>query len=606
MNSVFNDVPAKSVDALVEFIQAAGKEQLGIAKSSRKNYMIPKGETMNISCRVNHGPIASRTPFIFEPDELHPWPSGLVLPEKLLAVKQGKSSQIEIEVTNSTKHDILLPNQTVLGRIELVQSVTPVEVKFKEWPKAEHKLESEPTESEPQVAASEPPPQIKGIDLGDLTEEQRKLVIDILTEEQDSFARDDNDIGMIQNLKLEINLEDKTPVQKNYITVPCPLYPEVKSYIEDLLNRNFIKKSKSPYSSPVVCVCKKDQTLRLCLDYRALNQKTTPDRHPIPRIQETLNNLGGNTYFSVLDQGKAYHQGFVDEKSQHLTVFITPWGLYKWLRIPFGLHNAPGAFQRFMEGCLEGLRDEICTPYLDDVIVYSKSFTEHIEHVRKVLRRLRESGVKLKPKKCKLFRKDVSFLGRVVSANGYKLDPSSIAPVLNLAKNPLKTVGEVRQIIGLLGYYHKYTYLQNKRMWRCRVAPPPIIFERLKLPQQIIYRRKENLSESLNHQKYWGNILVSRFYEQFSRNRRNLGHFRKFKKISNSQNMNILYIILKHVIWRFQIYNLFREIFKFREDKSNNVFREICKCFRKTAKFEIFAKQIIYLESPDHPLQNDI
>ena len=136
--------------------------------------------------------------------------------------------------------------------------------------------------------------------------------------------------------------------------------------------------------------------------------------------------------------------------------------------------------------------------------------------------------------------------------------------------------------------------------------PPPIIFERLKLPQQIIYRRKENLSESPNHQKYWENILVSRFYEQFSRNRRNLGYFRKFEKISNSQNMNILYIILKHVIWRFQIYNLFREIFKFREDKSNNVFREIRKCFLKTAKFEFFAKQIIYLESPDHPLQNDI
>ena len=127
--------------------------------------------------------------------------------------------------------------------------------------------------------------------------------------------------------------------------------------------------------------------------------------------------------------------------------------------------------------------------------------------------------------------------------------------------------------------------------------PPPRIFERLKLPQQIIYRRKENLSESPNHQKFWENILVSRFYEQFSRNRRNLGHFRKFEKISNSQNMNILYIILKHVIWRFQY------IIK---DKSNNVFREIRKCFHKTAKFEFFAKQIIYLESPDHPLQNDI
>ena len=123
-------------------------------------------------------------------------------------------------------------------------------------------------------------------------------------------------------------------------------------------------------------------------------------------------------------------------------------------------------------------------------------------------------------------------------------------------------------------------------MRRCGVAPPPIIFKRLKLPQQIIYHRKGNLSESTNHQKYWRNILISRFYEQFSRSSRSLGHFWKFEKISNSQNTNISYIILKRVIWRFQIYNLFREIFKFCEFKSNNVFREILKCFRKTAKIE--------------------
>ena len=138
------------------------------------------------------------------------------------------------------------------------------------------------------------------------------------------------------------------------------------------------------------------------------------------------------------------------------------------------------------------------------------------------------------------------------------------------------------------------------------MAPPPIIFERLKLPQQIIYCRKGNLSESPNHLKYWENIVISRFNEQFSRSSGNIGHFWKFEKISDSQNTNISYIILKRVIWRFQIYNLFREIFKFREDKSNNVFREILKCFRKIAKFEFFAKQNIYLESPNHPLQNDI
>ena len=185
MSSVFNDVPAKSVKALVEFIQAAGKEQLAVAKSSKKYYIIPKGETMNMSCRVNYGPIASRTPVIFEADELRPWPTGLVIPEKLFAVKQGKSSHIEIEVTNTTKHDILLPNRTVLACIEVVQSVTPVEVKFKEWPSAqtEHKLDSDIAESKQQVAASEPPQHIKDIDLSDLIEEQHKLAIDMLTEE---------------------------------------------------------------------------------------------------------------------------------------------------------------------------------------------------------------------------------------------------------------------------------------------------------------------------------------------------------------------------------------------------------------------------------------
>ena len=240
------------------------------------------------------------------------------------------------------------------------------------------------------------------VDLDDapISEEQKQRVRQVLREECEAFSRDDDDVGTVEELQMNVPLKDKTPVQRSYVSIPPPMHEEVKAYIDDLLRRGWIRPSRSSYSSPMVCVRKKDGSLRLCIDYRQLNNKTWKDCHPIPRIQDTLNTLGGKKWFSTLDQGKAYHQGFMTEESRHLTVFVTPWGLYEWVRIPFGLTGAPAAYQRFMEETLREVRDRCCLPYMDDALVYSKTFDDHLSHLRRVLRLLKKKGVKLRPYKC--------------------------------------------------------------------------------------------------------------------------------------------------------------------------------------------------------------
>lgn len=166
----------------------------------------------------------------------------------------------------------------------------------------------------------------------------------------------------------------------------------------------------------------------------------------MPHIQDMLNSLKGSAWFSILNQGKAYQQGFLEESSHPLTYFIISWGLFEWVRIPFGLSSAPAVFQRSMEEYLWGLRDAICLPYLDDNLVHSQTFEDHLHHLRDVLRHYQSHGVKLTPRKCELFKNQVRFLGKLVTQNGYTMDPANIAPVQALKQKP-STIGELRKLL---------------------------------------------------------------------------------------------------------------------------------------------------------------
>ncbi|KAI4885982.1 hypothetical protein NFI96_028798, partial [Prochilodus magdalenae] len=431
------------------------QNQPHIARVGRRQVTIPKNQVAAVHCGSLDKRVLSTSQAVLEPNHETPWPTGLVIREQVVQLPRQEHGKIEVTVENTTGNDIILQGRTTLGWLHSVDSVYPLQARPMESQESE--LENNNT-----LLTQHPIAEIQSeswdpcVDLSHLSDEQQQQVRQMLRQEGDVFAKDDWDTGCIKDLKMDIHLKDNIPVQKTYNAIPRHLYQEVKAHIQDLLHRGWIQKSCSSYSSPVVCVRKKDGSLRLCVDYRLLNGKTLPDRHPIPRIQEILENLGGNSWFTVLDQGKAYHQGFVSEESRPCTAFITPWGLHEWVRIPFGLSNAPAAFQRYMEGCLGDLRDEVCVPYLDDVLVFSPTFEQHIQDVKQVLARQRECGIKLRPKKCDFFKREVCYVGRIISEEGYKMNPKEIEAVQALKHETPTTVREVRKLMGFLSYYRSY------------------------------------------------------------------------------------------------------------------------------------------------------
>ena len=179
------------------------------------------------------------------------------------------------------------------------------------------------------------------------------------------------------------------------------------------------------------------------------------DRHPLPRIQNIIDELGGNQYFTLLDQSKGYHQLHLHPDSQKLTAFITPWGFYEWLRVSFGLLNAPAVFQRFMEHCLGYFHNNFAVPYLDDLLIFSKSFDEHLKYFQQISQRLKKHGIKIKPFKCKFFKREVSYLGRLVSSEGYTVDPKRVESIRsNIRKKP-NNISELSSLLGLVGYFRR-------------------------------------------------------------------------------------------------------------------------------------------------------
>ena len=221
-----------------------------------------------------------------------------------------------------------------------------------------------------------------------------------------------------------------------------------------MLQNGIIEPSVSPWSSPIVLVEKKDHSTRFCVDYRALNDVTRKDSYPLPNIQDCFDALGGTEWFSSIDLQSGYWQLGMSPSDAPKTAFTCSEGLFQFKVLPFGCCNGVPTFQRLMDYVLSGLRWKVCLLYLDDIIVFSKTFEEHVEQLGMVLARLSQSGLKVAPKKCHFFRPSVVFLGHIVSSQGLATDPSKTQCIVDWPQP--KNVKEVRQFTGLCAYYRRY------------------------------------------------------------------------------------------------------------------------------------------------------
>ena len=292
-----------------------------------------------------------------------------------------------------------------------------------------------------------------------LHDEEEKALSKLLYEFQDLIPTENEKLTFTSKIKHKIRTTNEIPVYSRNYRCPEIYKEEIDRQVSDLLQNEIIRKSYSPWSSPIWMVPKKldasgKQKFRMVIDYRRLNEHTIDDKFPIPDIPEILDKLGKSNYFSTIDLKSGFHQIEMDPKDIEKTAFSTGNGHYEFTRMPFGLKNAPSTFQRLMNYVLHEYINKICFVYLDDVIILGSSLQEHTENISKVFKKFREANLKIQTDKSNFFRKEVAYLGHIITTNGIKPNPDKIKTIKNF---PIpKTVKEIKSFLGLLGYYRRF------------------------------------------------------------------------------------------------------------------------------------------------------
>ena len=290
------------------------------------------------------------------------------------------------------------------------------------------------------------------------TVRQRNRLAYLLSAYSDVFAQHGDDIGRTDLVKHHIDTGDHKPVHQRCRRFARTHVEIIREHVQKLAQNGTIRPSNSEWAANCVVVKKKDGGHRVCIDYRDLNAVTlNPDSYLIPRIDDTLDALGGAKYFCTLDLIWGYHAVELTEESKPKTAFHAPYcnpSQWEYNYMPFGLVRAPRTFQRMMDKVIQGLEYQMALCYIDDVIVYGPTLDICMDRMQVVLERVRNAKLKLKAKKCILFARETKFLGHVISKDGVRTDPDKVRAILDW--HPPKTVRQVRSFLGMVIYYSRF------------------------------------------------------------------------------------------------------------------------------------------------------
>lgn len=254
--------------------------------------------------------------------------------------------------------------------------------------------------------------------------------------------------------ELKIELIDPHKIEQRCPYRLAPVEKQiVREKVDQLLAAGVIRESSSPFASPILLVKKKDNSDRMCVDYRGLNSNTRPEHYPLPRIEEQIDQLSGAKYFSSLDMASGFHQIPIHPESIEKTAFVTPEGQYEYLAMPFGLRNAPSVYQRCITKALHHLKDKPLI-YMDDVLCYSTDVTEGLKRLDQVLSALSQAGFSFNLRKCQFMKQDIDYLGYSIKSGEIRPNANKIQALVD-SPQP-KTATQVRQFLGLASYFRKF------------------------------------------------------------------------------------------------------------------------------------------------------